>query len=144
MLSCVIEVQIVTKLRTAYLLVALAGGCGGESPAVPPIPSPHFESERRYQHALFTTPEQCANIQAAGANCYQWATFEPSGKAELVVTDIVHVTTYSITGNYLSALLEAEAGEGSSVEFTVSADLATLEVVGTEEVWQHVDSFGFD
>ena len=123
-------------MRSAALAAALTLGLAGCNVLGPD--NSHFSEPRLYSHDLFATPEACEQAQQAfGAwiNCSQTALFCPSGRAELMVTDILHRGRYSLAWRRIRMTLPDNPEVGSEFRFTLSASRDTIVEERSGSTW---------
>lgn len=92
----------------------------------------------RYLHQLVSTPEQCAQLMALGANCEQVVEFCADGTMWMIATDIVNKGTFGFDGELVwtsfGAGREPELPE--SVIFIPNADESRLEDAWLKVAWE--------
>lgn len=95
-----------------------------------------FPETRVYAHALFSSPDECALAQQHGIiNCEQWATFCASGRAEIVVTDIINPATYRVDDGIVTVRLAGPGDAPESMRFRLSADGTSMMDIGGTRTW---------
>jgi hypothetical protein len=107
-------------LGTIGVVALLIGGCEIFNPE-----QRHFPELRYYTHDFFASYEECEAAQMNPdfwINCSQTAVFCPSGRVEIMLTDIVHRGDYEVEGRRVSLRLRDNPEVGRGVVFSVSAD----------------------
>jgi hypothetical protein len=96
-----------------------------------------FAAERQYRFDFFDTPEECEAHQPPDfhINCFQWIDFFPTGRVEMVVTDIINPGEYTIRGSRVALSFGSTPELPSRLELALSADETTLTEVDTGRVW---------
>lgn len=114
------------KVHTGYERNILGKKAGASNSA--PKDATHFSSDRTYVHNLFASQADCdaARAKSPGPlNCFQEASFSKSGSATLMVTDIMNIGTYTISGGKMVLMLEPSS-EVSDMTFALASDGASM------------------
>lgn len=120
-------------LSTISLVVALLSGCEIFAPD-----RSHFSEPRYYTHDFFDSYAECEAAQPYPdfwINCSQTATFCPSGRVNLMVTDIIHHGTYTVVGRYLAFRFPPNPEVPDRVTFLLSADEQSLSLRSSGTLW---------
>lgn len=131
--------------KTIMILAMLAvAACGGPNrndssrakDATGDVQSPQLAGST-FIHNLFPTKADCvaAHRRPGGdfVNCFQSARFGKDGKVALLVTDIMNLGTYTVSGSKV-ILTFPGGGELPSFVFTVNGDGTLTDAQGN--VWQ--------
>lgn len=127
-------------MRSSLLLLpVLFGACDSGADV--------FDAPRVYAYDLVeaqtgTPAETAADCEAAQpdpgglyVNCWQTLTLCPSGRAELLVTDIVNGGRYRVDGDVLRVTFSDPSEVGPAATFRLSADRQSAVYEATGETW---------
>lgn len=120
-------------LSTISLFVALLSGCE----IFAPDPS-HFSEPRYYTYDFFESYAECEAAQPYSdfwINCSQTAAFCPSGRVDLMLTDIMHRGSYTVVGRRLALRFPPNPEVESRVVFLLSADEQSLSIQPSGTLW---------
>jgi hypothetical protein len=121
------------QLALASALLLVSSGCDSIGPDTRTFPEP-----RLYTHDFFDSIEECTAAQPDPdfwINCAQTLSLCPSGRAEYMVTDIIHLGTYRIEEGSLVLSLPSDPELPSRVRFRISADESQLTELASGTIW---------
>ena len=121
------------RIAACLATLLILSGCNPLAPDSEPFADPRY-----YTHELFGSAEECeaARQQGGWMNCSQVAVFCPNGRAEFMVTDIVHHASYGIRGSRLTLRTRENPEISDRIVFRVSADRESLTDVESGTVWE--------
>jgi len=111
-----------------------ATGCGIFGGKPTPV---YFDEDRTYVNWLASSQEECDQLNDQGINCFQMVEFFTDGSAEIMMTDIVHRGSYTLTSENTQIVLtmgdNPELPE--EITFEVLSDGAQLRDSLTDSTW---------
>ena len=122
----------IRRLAACVAALLVLAGCDALAPD-----AERFAEPRYYTYDFFATFEECEAAQPGGMwiNCSQTLAVCPDGRADYMVTDIVHRATYSIRGNRVTLRLRDNPETASRVDFRLAPDRESMTDTRTGLVW---------
>ena len=109
------------------------------SASLPALAAKSFPEERTYVHHLFRTQQVCKDAQNGHMwmNCNQTIQLRPDGTASVMLTDIMNIATYEITGKNLVIKSTQPGDMAEKMEFTVDSTERNLVSKGSSpQIWE--------
>lgn len=98
-----------------------------------------FPEDRTYQRRLFATEAECTAFQQAGGlNCFQFAAFCRSGRAIVMVTDILNTGAYRVDEDLVTITFRASTELPNTVRFRLSVHQDTLYALPSSTRWDRL------
>lgn len=122
------------KYPVLLILAVLTLGCSKEEE------DPHYEfAGKTFDHLYYETEEECMDAQPDPdffLNCHQQLDFLDDEHVEIMLTDIIYATTYSIENNQITVYATPHSYEFRENLVFEIINASTLKLVRDNTIWK--------
>jgi len=102
-----------------------------------------FDEQRNYRYLIppFESEQECMDAQDPSffINCYRWVELLPNRTVNLVITDVIHVGSFSVNDDVIEVTMPTNLQTPNYIEFYISNDNRELTLDIDSTVWSYFE-----